>query len=150
KLRNAAREWEASERSEDLLWRGQAALDARRWHERYTGELTPAEERYLKAVIALSDRARTVRRRLVGGAFAVIAVIAVVVSLLAIRARQQAAVARQQAARAEAEARQARNATRMAAARELLQRDTTAALAILREVEPPSVPQGWDDLAHRA
>src|SRR5207237_907813 len=127
RLRSASREWEASARSEDLLWRGQAAIDARRWHERYAEVLAPAEARYLKAMIALSERAQRLRRRLFGSAFAVLAAVAVVVSYLAIRAQDRAAEAQQQA-------RRARDATRMAVAREW-QSDPTTALALVREAE---------------
>jgi hypothetical protein len=163
RLRHAAREWEAGGRSEDLLWRGQAAEGAKRWRELYSGELAPGEERYLRAVIGLAERARQRRRGMAAGAITMLAAFAVVVSFLAIRAsraaawaREEAASAKQEAARADQEAvhaqneaRQARNAARIAAAREL-QDDPTTALALLREVEPPEVPRGWSELTRWA
>ncbi|WP_437955588.1 protein kinase [Sorangium sp. So ce119] len=163
RLRSAAGQWEASDRSEDLLWRGQAARDAKRWRARYSGELALGEERYLKAVIALARRARHLRWRIAMGAIGGLATIAVIVSYLAVRAertaawaRDEAAIAARQAARADeeavraqSEARQARNATRTAAAREL-QADPTTMLALLREVEPPDVPRGWSELSRQA
>ncbi|XXT55109.1 protein kinase [Sorangium sp. So ce542] len=163
RLRSAAGQWEASGRSEGLLWRGQAAADAKRWRARYSGELALGEERYLKAVIALAQRARRRRWRIAMGVIGALATAAVAVSYLAVRAdraaawaRQEAASAAQQAVRADqeavhaqAEARQARNATRVAAAREQ-QADPTTVLALLREVEPPEVPRGWPDLARWA
>jgi WD40 repeat protein/serine/threonine protein kinase len=157
RIRSAAREWEKSERSEDLLWRGRAADDARRWYESYGGEVAPATEPYLRAMIAYAERQRTRRRRVVGGTIGMLAAIAVVVSSLAIRADDAAAQARAQAARAQEaatradeasahaqeEARHARNAVRMLAAR-IQEGDPTLALAVLREVEPPDVPAGWE------
>ncbi|MGK3967417.1 protein kinase [Sorangium sp. So ce118] len=164
RLRAAAQQWEASGRAEGLLWRDRAAEDARAWYERRRAEqgaegrdrLGRREERYLLAVVGLGERARSVRRRLAGGAAATLGALALIVACLAIRASQQATRASQQAtradqeaARAQVEARDARNATRMATAREL-QADYTTTLALLREIEPPGVPRGWADLAHGA
>ncbi|MDC0680813.1 protein kinase [Sorangium sp. wiwo2] len=160
RLRAAAQQWKASGEAEGLLWRDRAAEDARAWHERRRADLGAdwhvglgkREERYLLAVVGLVEHARRLRRRLAVGTAAALGAIAVVVSCLAIRANQQATRANQQAvradqeaARAQVEAREARNATRMATAREL-QTDATTVLAILREVEPPNVPRGWDFL----
>ncbi|MDI1447003.1 protein kinase [Polyangium sp. 6x1] len=150
RLRAAAQPWEASGRAEGLLWRDRAAQDARAWYERRRAEqgadwragLGPREERYLLAVVALSRRARRLRRRLALGVMATLGVIAVVVSYLAVRASHEAA-------RAQEEARNARNATRMATAREL-QADPTTVLAILREIEPPVLPREWSFLARWA
>ncbi|WP_437656952.1 nSTAND1 domain-containing NTPase [Sorangium sp. So ce1182] len=150
RLRAAAQQWEASGHAEGLLWRDRTAEDARAWHERHRAEqqaagrveLSRREVRYLLAVVALADRARHLRRRLAMSVTATLGAIALIVSYLAVRAGHEAA-------RARAEALQARNATRMATAREL-QADPTTVLAILREVEPPSVPRGWAVLALRA
>ncbi|WP_437931546.1 protein kinase [Sorangium sp. So ce291] len=157
RLRAAAEQWEANGRAEGLLWHDRAAEDARAWYERrraahgaaWRAGLGARDERYLRAVVALVARARRLRRRLVIGVTATLGAIAIIVSFLAISARQeatraerQATRADQEAARAQADARRARNATRMAAAREL-QADPTAALALLREIEPPDVPRGW-------
>ncbi|WP_437312689.1 nSTAND1 domain-containing NTPase [Sorangium sp. So ce385] len=163
-LRAAAAQWEASGWAEGLLWRDQAAHHARAWYERRRAEqgadwrlgLGEREERYLLAVVALSERARRLRRRLAMGVIAALSAIALMVSYLALRAdrqatraEQQAARADQETARAQAEALQARNATRMAAAREL-QADPTTVVAILREIEAPDVPREWSVLARWA
>ncbi|WP_437540589.1 protein kinase [Sorangium sp. So ce367] len=156
RLRASAQQWEASGHAEGLLWRDRAAEGARAWHERRRAELGAEwrvglgrrEERYLLAVMTLAERARRLRWRLAMGAIATLGVIVLVVSYLAIRA-EQATRATQEAARAYADALRARNATRMAAAREL-QSDPTMVLAILREVEPPDVPRGWAMLARWA
>ncbi|XXT24106.1 protein kinase [Sorangium sp. So ce429] len=160
-VRAAAQQWETSGQAEGLLWRDRVAQDARAWLDRRRAEQGAAfrvglgnrEERYLLAVVALAERARRLRRRLVTGGIVTLGMAALVVSYLAIRAGQQASRAELQAARADrhaaraqAEALQARNATRMATAREL-QADPTTVLALLREVEPPDVPRGWAGLA---
>ncbi|WP_437594892.1 nSTAND1 domain-containing NTPase [Sorangium sp. So ce1000] len=150
RLRASAQQWEASGHAEGLLWRDRAADEARAWYERrraaqgveWPAGLGKREERYLLAVVELAERARRLRRRLIMGVIGTLGAIALIVSYLAIRAGQEAA-------RTQIEAREARNATRMAAARELAA-DPTTALAILREVEPPDVPHGWAVLARSA
>ncbi|WP_437573546.1 nSTAND1 domain-containing NTPase [Sorangium sp. So ce887] len=150
RLRAAAQQWEASGQAEGLLWRDRAAEDARAWYARRRAEqgaewragLGGREERYLLAVVAHCERARRLRRRLTTGVIAALTAFAVTVSYLAVRADQQAT-------RADREALRARNATRVAAAREL-QADPTSVLALLREVEPPDEPRGWAVLARWA
>ncbi|WP_437284297.1 nSTAND1 domain-containing NTPase [Sorangium sp. So ce406] len=157
RLRAAAQQWEASGRAEGLLWRDRAAEDARTWYRRRREEqgaewragLGSREEDYLLAVVDHCERARRLRRRLTTGVIAALAAIAVTVSYLAVRADQQATRADREAGRAQTEALRARNATRVAAAREL-QADPTSVLAILREVEPSDVPRGWAVLARWA
>ncbi|PCC73996.1 serine/threonine-protein kinase [Nannocystis exedens] len=165
RLRAAAQQWRASGRAEGTLWREHAAEEARVWldRRRRTPEaaarlpLGPDEEQYLAAVVARLGRAEARRRRRLLAVIAALVAIAGVVSWLALRARAEALRARDealraeaQAARADVEARQARNATRMAAARELELRDPTTALALVRELEPPDLPREWADLALRA
>jgi hypothetical protein len=83
-----------NEQPDGLLWRDRAAEDARAWFERRQVEhgagahlgLGKQERQYLEAVVALIERTRRRRRRLAAGAFALLSVIAVVVSLLAVRA----------------------------------------------------------------
>ncbi|MFT3772539.1 MAG: protein kinase [Minicystis sp.] len=150
RLRAAALAWDAGGRSEGLLWRDRAAEKARAWYERRRADqgadwregLSQREELYLLDVLALADRARSLRRRLWVGVTATLGAIALVVSYLALRAAHETA-------RAQAEAVQARNATRMATAREQ-QANPTTVIAILREIEPPDVPRGWFALARWA
>ena len=163
RLRVAAKEWEASGGSEGLLWRGETAEEARRWRKRQGTEIGAREARYLAAMIALEDRERRRRRQLVIALFVALALVVLVVSRMAVEAsrtaaRAEAEKAEAQAQRAEAQtqraeaersAASARNASRMAAARER-QADPTTALALLREIEPGSVPRGWGELARWA
>jgi serine/threonine protein kinase len=148
RLRHAVREWQSGGEADDSLWRGQVAEEARLWHKRYPGELAPGEERFLKAVFALGERSRRRRRQVTAGVLGTSVLIAVAMSYLAIQANREAARADGEATVAQAEAVQARNATRMAVARER-QDDPTTALALLREIEPPGVPRGWDALVIR-
>jgi WD40 repeat protein/serine/threonine protein kinase len=165
RLRATAQQWEASGEAEGLLWRDRPAEEARAWLGRHRGDqragapagLSGREERYLQAVVALAGRARRLRRAAAAGVFATLGAIALVVSLLALRAGREAERASREAERARAEATRAdleasiaRNATRMAAARELQPVDPTAALALLRDVEPPGLPREWADQAFLA
>jgi WD40 repeat protein/serine/threonine protein kinase len=139
RLRSAARDWEASGRADGLLWRGEAAQDARRWRERHRADgdatLGKREEQYLQGVIALSARARRLRRRLIGGAFAMLAAAMALTSYLA----WQQSVAKQVAEQATLKA---RDAARLSAAR-LQNDDPTTQLALLRELEGSEPPPGW-------
>src|SRR5262245_17551470 len=117
------------------------------------------EVKFVEAVVLLSERERRRRRGVVAGVIASLAIVAVVVSILGVRASREAIRANQEATRANREAIQtesakneadrnamrARNATRMAVAREH-QDDPTMVLALLREIEPESMPRGWGDL----
>jgi WD40 repeat protein/serine/threonine protein kinase len=154
RLRAVALEWDGRGKPEGLLWRGEAADEARRFHARLAQQggasgLSACEARYLDAVVALDARERRRRRLLVGAGFAVLSLVVVVVSALAVRANQAAARAMAERAEAQRSATSARNATRMAAARERLD-DPTMVLSLLREVEPPKLPPGWDALARWA
>jgi WD40 repeat protein len=149
RLRRGADEWVASGEAEGLLWRGQAAAEARRFHaRRRAGEGAPLgarEARYLEAVLALDTRGRRRRRAAVTALIAALAAVSLVVSSLAIRARREAARAEQRQADAEQSAARARNASRVAAAREHHD-DPTTALALLRETEAGETPPGWTSL----
>jgi hypothetical protein len=97
-LRSAARQWQAHGRTADLLWRGEAVVEARGWHQRYGRELPALQRQYLAAAFALADRARRRRHLLLGSAFGVMVMLiaAAVVALVIIRDAQQ--VAAEQAA----------------------------------------------------
>jgi len=158
RLYAAARQWETAQEAEGLLWRDRAAHEVRDWLARRRTEqgaggslgLGMREQRFLFSVVALSEQTRRRHQRIVAGVLATAGVIATVVFILAMHANRAAARAEQEAMVAQAEARQARNATRMAAAGKLEQKDPTAMLALLREVEPPGVPPGWAGLVSNA
>jgi serine/threonine protein kinase len=118
RLRSAALEWEKRDRDEGLLWRGAPAQEAKLWHAHYRGALARREQDYLDAVFALVDRAVRVRRRIVGGSMALMALLLVGASVALIQIRQaqreagrQAEIARAQAdERAQAQQEAARQA----------------------------------------
>ena len=172
------KEWDQQGRSDDLLWRGEAAAEARRWLERFdageTDEAGPAapvsgvalgarDEAYLRSVALLATRVRRRRRQLAIALVAFLATFAVVVSLLAAqvgseatkarneaaRANAQEAAASAQADRARAEATRARDTSRLATAREHVA-DPTLVLALVREVESSDPTRRWAELARWA
>ncbi|UQA56959.1 protein kinase domain-containing protein [Polyangium aurulentum] len=152
-LRNAAQQWEKNGRADDFLWRDRAAQEAGQWLERRRAEdmrgLGGRDRGYLEAVVRLAQRTRRRRRRMVGALFAGLGVVTLVILVLLFQANRAAARAEAERAAAEGSAQRARNATRMAAARELSS-DPTKMLALLREVEPPEVPRGWSELTREA
>jgi serine/threonine protein kinase len=100
-IRTAAKQWDSKGHPSGLLWRGEAADEARRWHRRYRGRLAPVQEAYLAAVIALSVRTARRKRLLVAGtiSFLSLLVAAAAVALVQIRhaeqqTREQAMMAR--------------------------------------------------------
>ncbi|MDC0748638.1 protein kinase [Polyangium sp. rjm3] len=153
-LRNAAQQWEKNGQANDFLWRDRAALEAGQWLERRKAEdmrgLGKRERGYLEAVVRLAQRTRRRRRGMVGALFAGLGVVTLLISVLLFRANREAARAEAERDAAEQSALRARNATRMAAARESQQGDPTTALALLREIEPGSVPHGWAELGEWA
>jgi WD40 repeat protein len=132
RLRAAARDWERSGRAMGLLWTGEIAEQAHAWRRRFRGELAAVEQRYLAAVLAASERARRVRRRLFGAIVATAVLIAIAMAWLAWKQTQAGR-------RAAEEAMRARDATRMAAMR-ALPGDPTTQLALLREIEDLRAP----------
>jgi serine/threonine protein kinase len=100
-LRTAAKQWDQKGRPPGLLWRGEAATEARMWNARYKGDLPPLERAYLDAVISLATRATRIKRAVVVGimVFLSLLVAAAAVALIQIRNAEQEA--RAQADRAE-------------------------------------------------
>jgi WD40 repeat protein/serine/threonine protein kinase len=156
RLRSAAKDWQASGQTEELLWRGRVAREALAWREAFSGELAPAEEAYLKAVLALSERARRQRRGWLAGGFALLSLVTAGMAYLAVQehranrtAEAAAEQARVEAGRAQTEAARARDASRLAVARQY-QDDPTTVLSLLREIESPVPPPGWSGLVKYA
>ncbi len=103
RLRVAAKEWMASGRAEGLLWRGEPAREAQRWHGRYRGELLPIERQFLAATFALATRITRIKRAFIASTMAFLSLLAIIatVSMLWIRraeqrATSQAAIVKQQ------------------------------------------------------
>jgi serine/threonine protein kinase len=128
-----ARQWDARGRPVGLLWRGEAADEARRWHWRYRGPLPQVSAVYLDAVTALATRAR-IEQRLTAGTlvFLSLVVMAGTVALVWIRsAEQDATAAAEQARASEQQARE--NADKARAAEQKAQEQLEVARTKSRE-----------------
>jgi serine/threonine protein kinase len=84
-LRTAARQWHGKGRPGGLLWRGEAAEEARRFVRRYRGSLARVEQDFLSAVLRLGTRSTRLRR---------FAVVAAMLSLTVVAAGSTAAMVR--------------------------------------------------------
>jgi WD40 repeat protein/predicted Ser/Thr protein kinase len=165
RVQAAAREWDQHGRSEDLLWRGQAAADAGQWLERWRdraepgprsgpdgavhppmAELGAREQQYLQAVVDLASRARLRRRRIATAGFTFLGAIALLVAFLAVRASReatnaeaQAREAARQATLAEDQAARAREQARRATAESIRARNAGRMAAARELVSDPTM-----------
>ncbi|MCG8419011.1 MAG: AAA family ATPase, partial [Proteobacteria bacterium] len=98
-LRQAAKNWQAKNFATDLVWRGEAMEEARRFARRCRGELPQLQRAYLDAVFALAARASRRKRRALVAIISTLSlmVAAAAVALVLIRDAQRQA-ARQAAA----------------------------------------------------
>ncbi len=65
----AAKQWEQKGKPSGLLWRGEAAEEARRWQTTRARDVAPREREFLDAVFSLSRRGARLRRGALVGAF---------------------------------------------------------------------------------
>jgi serine/threonine protein kinase len=107
-VRSAARQWELKRRSADLLWRGEAAREARRLRDRLGAAMSTKEQEFLDAVNALDRRAAARKRWIVSTVIIVLTAMVVggAIALIQIQkarkeAQDQAALAKTETARAE-------------------------------------------------
>jgi hypothetical protein len=138
-LSSVARQWDRRGRPQGLLWRGEAATEARRWRERSQAALSGAEKEFLNEVVSLSTRSTRRRRVAVIASLVILATIAagaVVAVAFVVQAEQAQA---EQADRAKAEAEKAKLAEKTARAAEKRSRDAEAKvkaqLELLQEKE---------------
>jgi WD40 repeat protein/serine/threonine protein kinase len=68
----AARHWSDRGQAADLLWRGDALSDLRRWHDSDDHSMTAVEQAFARASIAAAARARRRRIAIVASGFAVL------------------------------------------------------------------------------
>ena len=108
----AARTWDKASRPEGALWRGDALDDAKRFSRRYSGQLAPLEEAYLKAVLALGRRMARRRRVVLAGSFLVLFLVIVGTLLALVSVREQKARAVTEATRAQKAERVVKNQLR--------------------------------------
>jgi serine/threonine protein kinase len=92
-LRNAARQWQAKNFDNNLLWRGEMVEEAQRFQRRYRGELPQVQADFLEAVFSQAKKGKRLRQVLLIGStvFLGLLVIAAVVALVVIRNAQQEA-----------------------------------------------------------
>jgi energy-coupling factor transporter ATP-binding protein EcfA2 len=109
-LRTAARQWAQQDRAGGLLWRGEASSAAKRFQERYTGELELREHEFLDAVSTVATRAQRNKRLAITGSFVLLGalIVAAAIALFFIRTAEKEAVS--QAEVAERETRKAKDA----------------------------------------
>jgi serine/threonine protein kinase len=93
RLRVAAKQWHASGRDEDLLWRGEPAREAQRWHGRYRGELPPLEQQFLAATFALATRITRIKRAFIASGMSFLSLLVIIgtVALVWVRRAEQEA-----------------------------------------------------------
>jgi serine/threonine protein kinase len=101
-LRQAAQQWEARGYPAGLLWRGEAADEARRYANRLGDTLGSRERRFIDAVIAHASRASRIKRLAVVATMAVLAGLVVVGLVVVIWVRRAEQEALRQAAEASA------------------------------------------------
>ncbi|TMQ23312.1 MAG: hypothetical protein E6J90_10805 [Deltaproteobacteria bacterium] len=68
----AARHWDERERPVDLLWRGDALAELRRWQDRGDHSMTTVEQAFTRACISSAARVRRWRIGIVSSAFALL------------------------------------------------------------------------------
>jgi hypothetical protein len=110
-LRQVAQQWESRGRVQGLLWRGEAADEARRFATRLGGTVAAREQDYLSSVIALANKSGRVKRLAVAATMLVLAVLAIagIIVVLIVRDAEQKAIVKAD----EAEAAEARNAAQL-------------------------------------
>ncbi len=96
-LRTAARQWDANGRPGGLVWRGEAAEEARRFQRRYRGTLSRLEEEYLQAVFRIGRRAKVIRTTALAAVMIALVAVAGGSTVAMIRISQAESEAQQQA-----------------------------------------------------
>ena len=116
-LAAVAKQWQQKGRPSGLLWRGEAAREARRWHAARPRELAPRDREFLDAVFQLDQRSARTRRHLTVGAFVLLAAVAVgaIGALVSIRHARDTAMQAADSLRAEKAARDQQEREKQAA-----------------------------------
>jgi hypothetical protein len=158
-LHTAARQWHSKNRDVGLLWRGESALEGKKFRTRYKGPLSDIERAFLDEVISYESALR--RRRRIGVIAALIAlstlVVASIIVLVIIQSSREEARRNEVTAKAsqrEAEERLA-DVQRKEAERQAAEREKVAAEEQQRKVEAQKLVvdtqlgQSQDDLAKK-
>lgn len=143
RLRAAAREWQASERTEGTLWRGQLADQARGFRERYAGPMSALQAAYLDAVLALAARTKRRLRWLFAGVLTFLSLVASVMTYMTWEQRATNEQLSQETLRLQ-------DFNRMTYATSVQEQSPTLAVATIREVELVTrLSSNWYQLAAR-
>jgi hypothetical protein len=93
-LRIAARQWQAKNFDTGLLWRGDSALEARKFRARYKGPLSDVERGFLDAVIHYDAAQARRRRTAIIAGFATLSLIVVATMVLLVIVQKSRTAAR--------------------------------------------------------
>ncbi|HEY0193629.1 MAG TPA: protein kinase [Kofleriaceae bacterium] len=108
-LRVAARQWQQKTYDAGLLWRGDAAIEARRFRLRYKGPLSDVERGFLDAVINHDAQQHRRRRNGIIAGFTALSLVVVATMVLLVVIQKSRTLARDNQAKAEVAAREARS-----------------------------------------
>jgi eukaryotic-like serine/threonine-protein kinase len=109
-LTAAARQWEAKGRPPGMLWRGEAAEEARRWYTARPRALPVREQAFVDAVLALARRSVRIKRGALASVFAVLATFGIGASVAYVRVKSANEAEQVATAKAQANAVEARQA----------------------------------------
>ena len=121
-LQGAAKQWQARGRPPGLVWRGEAAEDLRRWHQRHRGSLSTAEQAYVTAVLSLAVRSNRRKRAAVAATIVTLLAIVIAGSVAFVKIQRAEKTALRQAEMAKVEAANARLAEQRSRERERMRR----------------------------
>jgi serine/threonine protein kinase len=100
-LAAAAKQWEGKGRPAGLLWRGDAAEEARRWYTAHPRSLKARDQAFIEAVLALGKRSRIVKRIALASVFSVLAAFSIGASIAYVRVKDAEGKAREAASLAQ-------------------------------------------------
>jgi eukaryotic-like serine/threonine-protein kinase len=100
-LAAAAKQWEAKGRPAGLLWRGDAADEARRWYTAHPRSLAARDQAFIEGVLALGRRSRLLKRIALGSAFTVLAAFGIGATIAYVRVKDAEGTAREAASLAQ-------------------------------------------------
>ncbi|HEX6177362.1 MAG TPA: protein kinase, partial [Thermoanaerobaculia bacterium] len=136
RLRDAARMWSESGRSNDLVWKGEAYAEFALWRARYQSRLSNLEESYVAAMVAAARRRRRRVQTVAAGVTFTAVLVATVFGFLFYRSRIAEARAVAESQRAEAQ-------KLLAFSQALLDRDPSSAFAYaVKSLELSDTAQG--------
>ena len=106
-LRTAARQWQQKNFDAGLLWRGEAADEAKKFRKRYKGPLSDVERGFLDAVVNFETQQARRRRAGIIGGFTALSLVVVATMVLLVIIQKSRTEARANLAKAEISERQA-------------------------------------------